>query len=225
METPTRIDPIVLALDVEDDSAEEIESQASPAPLTSVEEAETAERLKCALVAMPPARLTHRKYFKSYADDKYHEFVVCLLCYDKFKDSSSINEKKVWEVKAGKKFSTSKLTSHLHTHHMDIYKNEIELKHSAERMADYVKRGVEGKILSAVVKFIVMSHQPISLTTCPHFREFIAVVAPKVSLFSHETILAEIHKEAMKCRRSLSNMVLGESIAITCDCWTSGRIK
>ena len=224
METPCRIDPVIRESSDDGDVVNVVEDREAQEPLTAADEAEAAERVKCAVVAMPLGRVTHRKYFKSYADAKYHEFVVCLLCYDQYKDSDSVSKKKLWEVKVGKKYSTSKLTTHLRNRHMAIYKEEIALKDSAERMENYVKRGVEGKILSALVKFIVMSHQPISLTTCQHFREFVSVIAPKVTFFSHETVIGEIHKEAVKHRRKLTDMVLGETIAITCDCWTSGMI-
>ena len=88
METPCRIDPIFLELSDEGDVVDVGEDTEAQEPPTVADEAEAAERVKCAVVAMPLGRVTHRKYFKSYADAKYHEFVVCLLCYDQFQNGS-----------------------------------------------------------------------------------------------------------------------------------------
>ena len=82
METPCRIDPVIRESSDDGDVVNVVEDREAQEPLTAVDEAEAAERVKCAVVAMPLGRVTHRKYFKSYADAKYHEFVVLIINFN-----------------------------------------------------------------------------------------------------------------------------------------------
>ena len=89
-------------------------------------------------------------------------------------------------------------------------------------MNAFTIKGVEDKALEALVKLIVMSHKPISLTTCEHFASFVKSIAPKYKLPSRDTIVNTIEKKAVDIKQKLRRILCEKTVALTSDCWTSG---
>jgi hypothetical protein len=81
------------------------------------------KRVQALLEIPSKAKSSVWKYFGLYPSalcgDKKHEFAVCKICRDIYKDDAK-HESKKWEVKYNS--STSKLKDHLQVHHRDQYK-------------------------------------------------------------------------------------------------------
>jgi hypothetical protein len=78
-------------------------------------------------------------------------------------------------------------------------------------------------IIRALALFLVRSMQPLSLVEDEHFRTFIKVIDPRITLPCRstltKTILPELYGEAKnKLQVELSQT---NYIALTADCWTS----
>ena len=62
------------------------------------------------------------------ADSKqnmWHEFAVCVHCYEKYHTNKSILSSTIWEVKYGTSHSTSKLSAHLQRKHKSAYRSNV----------------------------------------------------------------------------------------------------
>ena len=78
-------------------------------------------------------------------------------------------------------------------------------------------------IIRALALFLVRSMQPLSLVGDEHFRTFIKVIDPRITLPCRstltKTILTELYGEAKN--KLLVELSQTNNIALTADCWTS----
>ena len=78
-------------------------------------------------------------------------------------------------------------------------------------------------IIRALALFLVRSMQPLSLVEDEHFRTFIKVIDPRITLPCRstltKTILTELYGEAKN--KLLVELSQTNNIALTADCWTS----
>jgi hypothetical protein len=78
-------------------------------------------------------------------------------------------------------------------------------------------------IIRALALFLVRSMQPLSLIEDEHFRTFIKVIDPRITLPCRstltKTILPELSGEAKN--KLLVELSQTNNIALTADCWTS----
>ena len=73
------------------------------------------------------------------ADSKqnmWHEFAVCVHCYEKYHTNKSILSSTIWEVKYGTSHSTSKLSAHLQRKHKSAYRSLCLLKVAVNKAND-----------------------------------------------------------------------------------------
>ena len=109
-------------------------------------------------------------------------------------------------------------------HHKDEYLNEFEKKSKNTTIVPHCKASVEKNQLNALIKFIVMSYQPICVVNNKYFREYIASITPKPKFFCRDTVVNAIFEKSVELKQRLRELIKDKIIAITTDCWTSCKI-
>ncbi len=162
------------------------------------------------------------KYFRQYAPcDNRKEYAVCTLCHEKEIDDASSKRRRIDRDKYEVKYvgSTGKLTRHLRTHH----KTEHELiemsKTSGKGISEYFKKKSDSK--KKLIKFMVMTFQPISLVENAYFREFITSLSDNIQHCGREHIKNELSENANIVRNRIAEKIKNKKVALTGDKWSS----
>lgn len=120
------------------------------------------------------------KYFTQYVSPEYKAYAVCKICYEQ--QFGVPNQTCSYDVKIGDSLSASKLSSHLISHHNDLYKQLLDIKATAAGPMDsFAHHKNQKDQLEALTKFIVRSYKPISIVSDKYFRDYLTTVNPKVT--------------------------------------------
>lgn len=146
---------------------------------------------------------------------------------------------KKWEISVGKKKSTSHMTTHMMTHHRELHDADILVKsQAAGRKGSILKfakptggqnasKDREDRQLYSWCKHIVMELAPLNTSESPTLRLLLDEVAKTphhIVHFSTERIRAKLIELAGEVLIGVKQMLNGQTIAITTDCWTSGSV-
>ena len=97
------------------------------------------------------------KYFTQYVSPEYKAYAVCKICYEQ--QFGVPNQTISYDVKIGNSLSASNLSSHLISHHNDLYKQLLDIKATAAvgPMDSFAHHKNQKDQLEALTKLIVRS--------------------------------------------------------------------
>jgi hypothetical protein len=123
--------------------------------------------------------------------------------------------------------STSALGKHFENKHVDLFRVEANSISKQKRasvatgIGAYLTGGTKAYPL-AVLKFVVMTQQPLTIVENEYFREMQGELnTRKDTEMGSERLKGMLHKKYSDIKIGINEMLTGEYVAITTDSWTS----
>lgn len=119
-------------------------------------------------------------------------------------------------LSVGKSRSPTTLQRYLERHHKELLK-------SADPAKDALDHFVEKNpcLTDATLKWVVMTHKPLSEVTDPYFRAMLTAVSPKVQHVSSECLQKRLGEVYGFVKSKLPDHFRGENVCLTTDGWKS----
>ena len=102
---------------------------------------------------------------------------------------------------------------HLERHHKELLKTTAPVTGALDRFVEK-----NPCLMDAMLKWIVMTHKPLSEVTDPYFRAMLTAASPKVKHISIESLHGEVY-EFVKSK--LPDHFHGQNVSLTTDGWKS----
>lgn len=155
-------------------------------------------------------------YFKKYAGNLNQNLVICEICVD--------------EVVVGDNGSTTNMTAHLKSkhkkEHQELLSARLKSKHNINNekgvMMAFVSGAGEANFVDQLLKWIVKTRQPFTVTESPHFINMISAAKKQGAVLPAKKTLEDRLLEIEVSVQQECFHVIGDNwVAITSDIWTS----
>ena len=180
---------------------------------------ETEDRRTWAIVEKTNARSRLWKYFRVYSHDRMPQVAICNMCHAKIGDPLR------YEVRIGDTKSTSPMLQHLKYTHREIYLLEPrderpKIQHNHVAAAELFS---PSRFPSCLLKWIVLSSQPLSVCEDKNFRAMCEVLKPKHEGITQFTLLSHLEKMSKHHNQLVSDVLCGQHISISNYVWTQNE--
>ena len=145
------------------------------------------------------------------------DICVCMICHEKFiNDMGKMHSD--WEIKYGKRHSTSSIICQFRNHHLDLYK-KIMGEIISERSE--CKEDDEDTLL---LKWLIFSFKSFQEVEQEDFRNYIKSLNPSARIHSRDSVVTMLRDKHIEVELIIKDMVRNKKIYVTTDTWTSGKL-